>query len=611
MANMEEHEPRDVKTSPDDNKEYRPTTAEEALLKKVNKMLEKSKKHREKYDKHWMDNYQMFRGNQWKEERPPYRHSEVFNMIFQNIQAVIPIMTDKKPKFEFLPQGAEDFEVVSILNELAKDDWDRNNWLMTIVEMLYDSHIYGTAFSHTGYDPEARDGLGSITFESKEPLYCYPDPEAMDVNVDNRYFIEAKPMSLTKIKRLWPTKGKFVKSDIDDFAKEAKVDVSKIRFKSPTENVVSFESNALQSTDSSDMALVLYAWFKDDKTVTEKTKKEGEEGEEEGEEEVEVTKIENPKGKRVVIANGVVLQNGPNPFDDGEFPYEKLLNYVLPREFWGESEVEQLKGPQIIFNKMVSFALDTLTLMGNPIWILDTNSGIDATNLFNSPGLIVEKTPGSEVRRESGTQLQPYVLQLIDRVKLWFDDLSGINEVSRGAAPGGVSAASAIGQLQDASQQRIRQKSRNLDMTLQKVGQHYLSRAFQFYTAPRVIRLTNEQSATKYFKVSIDIEKDDDGTLKQRDMIVVPFTEDAKGRVNEGEQMRFDIIRNFDVRVQTGSGLPFARAEKEAKLLQLFDRGLIDAEEVLKNSDLPNWEAILKRVTEKQAAQQQQEQQQQ
>ena len=52
MANMEEHEPRDVKTSPDDNKEYRPTTAEEALLKKVNKMLEKSKKHREKYDKH-------------------------------------------------------------------------------------------------------------------------------------------------------------------------------------------------------------------------------------------------------------------------------------------------------------------------------------------------------------------------------------------------------------------------------------------------------------------------------------------------------------------------------------------------------------------------------
>jgi hypothetical protein len=58
----------------------------------------------------------------------------------------------------------------------------------------------------------------------------------------------------------------------------------------------------------------------------------------------------------------------------------------------------------------------------------------------------------------------------------------------------------------------------------------------------------------------------------------------------------------LDVRVTTGSTLPFAKAEKEQKLLQLFDRGIIDAEEVMRGTDYPNWEAVLQRVQQRQAA---------
>jgi hypothetical protein len=54
--------------------------------------------------------------------------------------------------------------------------------------------------------------------------------------------------------------------------------------------------------------------------------------------------------------------------------------------------------------------------------------------------------------------------------------------------------------------------------------------------------------------------------------------------------------------VTTGSALPFAKAEKEQKLLQLFDRGIIDPQEVLQGTDYPNWETVLQRVQERQAA---------
>lgn len=587
--NIDEHAPRVKDTS---NKQYEPTHEEETLIKRCNQLLKKAKEHREKYDKDWIEDYLMFRGKQWPTERPPYRHSEVINMIFQNIQSMIPILTDSRPKIEFLPSTPDDQFVTKILNNITRDDWEKNSWLTVTTEALYDGHFYGVAYTETGYDPELKNGLGNATYKTVDPLFCYPDPESTDVNVNSEHFIVTEPMTLNKIKKKWPTNGKFVRADIDDFISDEKADYGKIKYKSPTDNVVAYEGTSMQRGGGSDKALVVTVWLKDDEIITEQSDEKNEKGEMV---QKEIRKLKYPKGRKVVYANNILLQDGPNPYDDGEFPYERYSNYILPREFFGMSEISQLKSPQRIFNKMVSFALDVLTLMGNPIWIMDGNAGIDPSNIFNSPGLILQKNPGSEVRRETGVQLQPYVLQLIDRMKTWFDDISGSNDVSRGATPASINTGIAIQTLQDAAFTRLRQKSRNLDAMLQKMGQHYLSRILQFYKAPRVIRLTNENDAVNYFKISV--EEGEANGKRYKDMIVVPYNKDK-----EGEQLRYNLLRDFDVRVQTGSSLPFARAEKEAKLLQYYDRGIIDREEVLKNAEIPNWEAIHQRITEKEEA---------
>ncbi len=577
-----EHEPIEAEVA----KSYTPTGDEKKAIALVNKLFETAKAHRCRYDAKWLDNYKMFRGQQWKEFRPAYRHSEVINFIFQSIQSVVPILTDSRPRISYIPKSPEDGKFCEILNQMVESDWVSGKWLNELTEVIYDAHFYGAGLSSLEFDGDEDHGAGAIVYESTDPFFCFPDPDSTDVNSRGRYFLTAKPVTTDVLKAKYPEHKDHIKSDLIDLLKGKRTEITKFKYKSPTQdNRLYLESEASPDEDyERSQTLLLTLYILDDEFEEKEVESEG------------VVSYEQrkkyPNGRKVVIASQVVLKDGPNPYDDGKAPFQKLQNYILPREFWGISEVEQLESPQRIFNKLVSFSLDVLTLMGNPVWIVSNDSDVDVENLFNRPGLIIEKNPGSEVRREEGVQLQPFVLQLIDRMQGWFNDVAGTQDVSRGATPGSVTAASAIASLQDAAQTRLRQKSRNIDNYIQELGQQYASRAMQFYTSPRVFRLTSSESATTYFKASISTAEDGKKSLQVQ----------RWGEQGYAMPEQYQLQADFDVTVTTGSTLPFARAEKETKLFQLFDRGLIDAEEVLKGVDFPNWQQIRDRMQNAAAA---------
>lgn len=576
--------------------EYQPTPEEKKAIKLVDQLFQKSKNARKSYDEKWLDNYRMFRGKQWKDARPSFRHSEVINLIFRAIQSEVPVLTDAMPKLEFVPSEPTDFEIANILNDVVASDWDRFNWSYKITECLYDSHIYGNGFGYVGYDKELDLGMGGICFKSADPFYQYPDPSAFDVNENCAHYIEAEPVPIEKVKAKYKDVAQYLKPDLQDISKKDKQSSEQVRYKSPTDNRTVLEGSSAFDLDAHNEALEITCYLKDQDVVEEEMKEIDPNTQEE--KISYITKLKYPNGRKIVTVSGVLCEDGPIEFDDNKFPYIKLDNYILPREFWSMSEVEQLESPQKIFNKLISFALDVLTLMGNPIWIVDTSSGVDVDNLFNRPGLIVEKEPNSEVRREEGVQLQPYVLQMIDRMKSWFDDISGSNDVSRGVRPEGVTAASAIEALQSAANTRLRQKSRNLDAFMQNFGQMYLSRVFQYYSAPRVFRITNNQQVTKYFKFHVDT--DIEGNKIAR---VQQYQAGEDGKYFLSPETQYSLQNRFDVKISTGSSLPFEKSRVEQQTFNLYDRGIIDSEEVMKNIKYPNAEQVIKRMAEKAAQQ--------
>lgn len=602
-----DHQGYEGKSSSNVTSGYDPSPEDEKTIKLVDKLFAKAKQARKPYDHKWPSNYKMFRGKQWPDNRPSYRHSEVINLIFRAIQSEVPILTDGRPKPEFIPQEPTDMELAQVLNDVLDSDWEQGNWLYKLTEMIYDSHFYGTSFGCLKYNPDAAQGLGRIEFDSEDPFYMFPDPAARDVNERCEFFINAEPVQIARLKRDYPDVAQYLKADIMDLQRKEKANVDdQIKYRSPTDNRAIFEGQGFDS-EAQDEALKVTLYYKDQAYVEEETKEVGDDGKEKS---VFVQKLKYPQGRKVVVVNGVLCENGALEYEDAKFPYQKMVNYILPREFWGMSEVEQLESPQKIFNKLISFSLDVLTLMGNPVWVVDNTSGIDTDNLFNRPGLIIEKEPGSEVRRDEGVQLQPYVLQMIDRMKTWFDDVSGSTDASRGIKPEGVTAASAITALQESTQTRIRQKTRNIDAFTQNFGQQYISRVLQFYDVPRVFRVTNDQNVTKYFK--FHIAKHDEmhpvtgqPTGDQYKMAHIrPYQRGDDGQFYEGEEKALQIRGEFDVRVSSGSSLPFEKTRVESQSYALFDRGIIDSEEVLKNIKYPNAEAVITRMADKKAQEQ-------
>jgi hypothetical protein len=615
-----EHQAPEQETAKAGNSTYSPSIEERQAIKLVNSLFDKAKRHRKKYDENWLEYYKFFRGKQWKEQRPTYRHSEVINFIFQAIQSVVPILTDTRPRFEFYPQEPQDTELAKILTDVSASDWERGNWLLKLCENLYDSHIVGAAFGEMCFDPKARLGLGQIDFDTGDPFYCFPDPKAHDINDKRgRFFIYAEPEDIETLRREYPEHRDHFKGDLIDLIQGDKTDLDQVRYKSPVDPKTVVEGGSAYEAGHRNQALKITCYLQSDEFVEIEKERRGDDGSAllgpDGQPiKYFEQRLKYPNGRRIIVAGGVLVEDGPNPYEDGLIPYARLVNYILPREFWGMSEVEQLKSPQKIFNKLVSYALDVLTLMGNPIWKVGTNSGVDTDNLFNRPGLIVECDDITQVQREEGVALQPYVLQLIDRMAQWFDSISGANDVTRGVRPEGITAASAITSLQEAAQTRIRQKSRNLDAYLQSLGQLYKNRVFQFYSAPRIFRLTNDQNVTQYFKFHIENRPgmdeatgEPDGTT-QKIATVRPFTQTEQGGYLESPDAREFLIRgDFDVKVSTGSSLPFAKAEKANLAFKLKEAGALDELELLKAVEYPNaegvWEAVKARQMEMMQAQ--------
>ena len=578
-------------------------TDDEKDLQLVKKLLEKGKKARKPVDKDWAKYDAYYNGNQWiGRKRPALRAMPNVNLIRPAIQTILPIMTDTQPGIDVIPTDPTDSQFSKIISKTIRAWWQKSGMQLTLVEGLMDALKKGTAIFKCVWDTNLENGAGDVHVVVIDPENFYVPDGAIDI--DNRcpWTVELFPDTVGALKAKYPDKADKIHAT---GKKRADTDASKedttVIVVSPTDRDTGWtENNAAVIGDASadsDNVWVAEVWI-DDYAM--------EEVEQFDEKTGEFSKVERRK-----YPNGKVIQCIPdlnlhlktfeNPYEDGGKPYARLVPTLVERRFHGVGEIEPYIETQDMINKTFATIFDYMNMMTNPVWVVDNDSGVDPDMITNQIGAIILKNRGAVVSRESAPPLPAQVYETFGTLRELFDTQTGVHDVTQGRKPVGITAAEAINSMQEAAQTRIRLKERNMQVMLMKLGKLIISRILQFYTKPRIVKITGEDGYPEY--IEWYVERDETGGYRynmkdyKRDEATQTYTPGTMQQGQDGSKGMFDI------EIMAGTSLPFLKAQRGELAMKLVGMGLIDQQAALSALDWPEKEQIMKRMQEQQAAQ--------
>jgi hypothetical protein len=146
--------------------------------------------------------------------------------------------------------------------------------------------------------------------------------------------------------------------------------------------------------------------------------------------------------------------------------------------------------------------------------------------------------------------------------------MSGQHQVSKGNAPSGVTAGTAIQILQEADNSFMATTHASIEDAMKKVAGQTIGLAIQYWDSDRLVKYVGRD-----------------------------------GQVNAKYLSRADIKSGTDIRIEGGSSLPVSKAARIALFMDLMTRGAIPVDQALKLMSLPSMKAYydVVEVDEKQA----------
>lgn len=533
----------------DNSKKYTPTEKERKLVEWVYSKFKQAYVVKAPLMDKWKEYMSAYKGTYFQNKNlPDYKSNEISNHVFSTIETIRPIMTDNNPKFLAVPSTPQGMEFSADVQTALDYEWDREKMSLKLPAQLIPMLVYGNAVWFVQWD--GKDGeYGNISIKPVDPFNIFPDPLAESVD-NSEFLVYATYRNANQIKQQFPEKASAIEG--------SRITMSEL--------VAERDNN---DTQDANQVLILEMWCRDWVTMDETV---------EGKKQ-----LKYPKGRVITCLPelGILLSDKKNPYKDGKFPFVLMKNYDIPFEFWGVGEIEQIMSPQHYVNELTNQIIDNAKNTANMQWIIDKNSGIGQGKLTNRPGLVIRKTPGSEVRRDTPPAMPSYVREQIEVLKKDIQDISGVFDSLKGEQQGSVTAASAILALQEASQARIRLKIKLMEASLSELAQIVYSRMQQFWKLDRWVRVTDVEGNPSFREIGAQV-----------------------------------LSNDYDLKVMAGSTMPVNRNAMLDLMIRLAQTNgedglpLVDRKAVLEFLPTGDKKAITDRFAELQAQQQQAQQEQ-
>lgn len=518
-----------------------------ALVAFVKEGFEKSKSARQKKQQQWWQNMSMFFGNQYARPlrtqtdiaglsgklqtgrgNPSNAYRKTINKVRSFHRAEMTKFLSSIPDAVSVPSTAEDQDVRAAyageqvwqsISDTAKlrSHYTRSVWWMIVT---------GNGFLKTWWDTSVTDPTdpavqGDIKFGSITPFHLFvPDLREQEIE-DQPFIIIAYQKTVQWCKQFY-----------GDALKGADLKASQT-----SENSILEEGylNLATTGKTTDSLTVYEAWIKPGATNL------------------------MPEGGVVVIVDNTIVsmtQSGL-PYKHGQYPVTKF-EHIPTSTFYADSPIVDLISLQREYNELRSNIAYAGKVSAVP-QLLAQKGSIVSSKLTNEAGLVVEYKVGTQPPQPM--QLSPlpqYFIDQQDRIQADWEDLSGQHAVSRGQAPAGVTAGTAINYLQEKDNDFLTTQYQSIEDGYGKLATQTLVLFNQYVDLDRRIKYVGSDGAF--------------------DTVMLAGA---------------DIMNGTDIRIQRGSSIGQSKAANEAKVMDMFQVGLIDQPTALKLLEVGGTQKVL------------------
>ena len=539
-------------------------------IPQIRDWLDRSKKAREKQVSRWRKNERLYYGNHWPS---PSKGSEsqsrmVFNFPLAVVETILPIVNDFQPTVDVMPREKNDIFFAEMMQKRFQQIVEETDLYGKILQAVKDSLIYSNGFIQILPILSDEGAFKGFDIQVVDPFSVVPHPYANDLDLEaGEYFMFAVPMETSRIYREFGIK---VNADgkLDDYRAYQKTD----------------DTGGIESSNADsdyDMALVIECYSN------------------------EQDKEKYPNGRHTVVVGDQLIVD--EPLELYRMPVFMVSNYKSPHNFWGIGETDLVRTQTKAMNETFSAINENIRKMGFPIRKVTQRAKGQLTRpITGAPGEEITVVDPTDVTFESPPPIPGYIQNYIAQVGQFMESISGINDVTQGRKPGGVTSGRAIVALQEASQTRQRFKINNEVARMTKeIGEFMVQMILTFDEEIRSIRerdAEGEFEFTEYNPMAVyDADGNEEGTLE--------FDPGTAKRLQDSE---------FDVSVTTGSRYAQGRVANEERAMELYQVGIYGIEEVVnalnitdKQDTIQNWYIRNQMVPPQQQVQQAEEMQQQ
>jgi hypothetical protein len=260
---------------------------------------------------------------------------------------------------------------------------------------------------------------------------------------------------------------------------------------------------------------------------------------------VEVYEFYWKDGRHCITVHGIILYK--EELDHPKIPVSIIRYTEIPRRIWGLSLLAPLLDLQMLYNRSRTLVLRNVALMSSPKWLVPKTAGVPTSAITDTPGEKIYYNPaGGQPTQVTPAAMPAYVFDNIVRLQSEIGDVAGVHSVTLGKRAVGVTSGKAMQVLSSNDTSQLQGTQDNIERGVKHMAECVLYLMREHYTEERMVRML-----------------------------------DNSGRVAFESIQSTDLVDMPEIFMEAGSLFRNEAQDRDAKVMELLQLGLIDPQTAL------------------------------